>query len=170
MADIHKSKEVYRFTDTAHGDKLVPVRGLYVTGIHKEPWYIDHAITMVSETSNVGTIVSYTSRDESLRTDFILNVCDIDLFTVDVVNYYTRSDNVAADVILNVCGIDMFPVDAMAYTTASDNMETDVILNVCGVDMFDIDPPQRRSTVYADQQPQPSISLLSFTSSAGEFS
>ena len=63
MSGIHKSREVYKYTPTRDGRKLVPVRGLYVSGLHTEPRYMDHWLEVVGFTSNDGDIVDYTERE-----------------------------------------------------------------------------------------------------------
>ena len=68
MSGIHRSKEVYKYTDTPTGRKLVPVRGMYVSGLHTEPWYIDHTVSVSRFTSNEPTIMDYyeSSYDNSI--------------------------------------------------------------------------------------------------------
>ena len=67
MSGIHKSKEVYKNTQTRYGRRLVPVRGLYVSGIHTDPRYTDHVITVSRYTSSDAVIAEYieTYRDVS---------------------------------------------------------------------------------------------------------
>ena len=62
---FHRSKEVYKFTETPTGRKLVPIRGLYVSGLHTEPRYTDHLITVKNFTSSTTNVVNFTevSRD-----------------------------------------------------------------------------------------------------------
>ena len=97
MSDFHKSKEVYRYTPTANGDKLVPVRGLYVSGLHKEPWYIDHAVTVTKFESNEGTIVHYTSKNTSFYDDSALAFTGLSVGGISIVNYYQASKSVYDD-------------------------------------------------------------------------
>ncbi|MBO4736312.1 MAG: hypothetical protein J5614_07945, partial [Paludibacteraceae bacterium] len=97
MSDFHKSKEVYRYTPTANGDKLVPVRGLYVSGLHKEPWYIDHAVTVTGFESNEGTVVHYTSRTEKLEADHLMNLVDVSVNDVALAVYTSKTVSLQPD-------------------------------------------------------------------------
>ena len=65
MSGIHKSKEVYKYTETPTGRNLVPVRGVYVSGLHTEPWYIDHTVSVTKYTSNDPIVVDYYETSHS---------------------------------------------------------------------------------------------------------
>ncbi len=58
---IHKSKEIYKYTPTNSGNQCVPIRGLYVSGLHTEPRYYDHLVTVVGFNSNEPEIRDYTT-------------------------------------------------------------------------------------------------------------
>lgn len=59
MSGIHKSQEIYKYTPTENGRKCIPIRGLYVSGLHTEPWYVDHVITITNFTSSEPRIEDY---------------------------------------------------------------------------------------------------------------
>lgn len=62
MAGYRKAKEIYMFHRNVHGEiTIIPIRGLYVSGIHYDPVYEDHNIT-ITELSSDGNlrIVDYT--------------------------------------------------------------------------------------------------------------
>lgn len=92
MSGIHKSREVYKFTDTRTGKKLVPVRGLYVSGLHTEPRYMDHWISVNNFSSSDATIVDYTEND--IDQSFVsLTTSQIETNALGVVNYTHHDEN-----------------------------------------------------------------------------
>ena len=78
MSNYYKSKEVYKQHRDAvtHEPKIIPVRGLYVSGDHLEPTYIDHNVTITQCTSTSMTIVDYVDRTIDVPTDHSVNILD----------------------------------------------------------------------------------------------
>ena len=84
---FHRSKEVYKFTETPTGRKLVPIRGLYVSGLHTEPRYTDHLITVKNFTSSTTNVVNFTEVSRDVYTPCMQGV---GIENVDpTITYYT---------------------------------------------------------------------------------
>ena len=63
MAELYKSKDIYRKISVPDGDdKLVPIRGLYVVGEHLEPTYDDSAVLITNIDVSPADVVDYTDK------------------------------------------------------------------------------------------------------------
>ncbi|MBO4736754.1 MAG: hypothetical protein J5614_10245 [Paludibacteraceae bacterium] len=170
MSDFHKSKEVYRYTPTANGDKLVPVRGLYVSGLHKEPWYIDHAVTVTKFESNEGTIVHYTSASTSFYDDSALAFTGLSVGGISVVNYYQDKTSVYDGSALAFTGVSIELPSMMSYTQLKANVYDDSALSFTGLTVQSSLTIVPKRKLDQPQNPQPIVTLTQFTSTAGSIS
>lgn len=176
MAKLHKSKEVYKYTDTANGNKLVPVRGLYVSGTHREPWYIDHAITVTGFTSNDTTVAPYTSVERDVFGDGTLAFTGISGGGVNIVNYYSSSEELFEDSVysdtssLAFVGIVPGDLTIVSYYTEQESMfdstvySEDATLTFTGLSKTN-NTTQNLQILQKPQNPQPAITLTQFISS-----
>jgi len=164
MSDFHKSKEVYRYTPTANGDKLVPVRGLYVSGLHKEPWYIDHAVTVTGFTSNDGTIVHYTQLNTSVYDDSALAFTGLAIGDISVVNYYHSSASAYDDSALAFTGFEISLPDMTSYETSKVSAYDDSVLSFTALSVDSSLTSMTYKIIRSPQNPQPTITLRQFTS------
>ena len=164
MSDFHKSKEVYRYTPTANGDKLVPVRGLYVSGLHKEPWYIDHAVTVNSFTSNDGTIVHYTQLNKSVYDDSALAFTGLTIGDISVVNYYQDTASAYDDSALAFTGFEISLPEMTSYETSTVSAYDGSALSFTALSVESSLTSVTCKTVRSPQNPQPTITLRQFTS------
>ena len=170
MSDFHKSKEVYRYTPTANGDKLVPVRGLYVSGLHKEPWYIDHAVTVTAFTSNDGTVVHYTSASTSFYDDSALAFTGLSVGGISIVNYYQDKASVYDGSALAFTGLSIELPSMMSYSTLKTSVYDDSALSFTGLTVSNSLSITQKRKLQQPQNPQPVITLSQFTSTAGTIS
>ncbi len=169
MSDFHKSKEVYRYTPTANGDKLVPVRGLYVSGLHKEPWYIDHAVTVTGFTSNDGTIVHYTNKRASLQPDHLMNMTNVSSSDVTLAVYSSKSAKLQPDHLMNFIDVSTNTASVYSYTSKREYLQPDHLMNFIDVGVTGVSFT-RYNTNRQPQNPQPTIVMTQFTSTAGTIS
>lgn len=177
MANIHKSKEVYKYTDTANGNKLVPVRGLYVSGTHKEPWYIDHAITITGFTSTEEIVASYTAAEtDVVDNDSALVFTGISFTDVDLVNYYSDSMNLydsdvtSDDSALSFTGLSFIGIDMVSYYSSNESVyDSQVYSNDSVLEFVSFSTTMSSymnlQVIKKPQNPQPAITLTQFTSS-----
>lgn len=162
MSGIHKSKEVYKYTNTAQGKRLVPVRGLYVSGTHLEPWYIDHTITIDAFTTTDAKCVRYTSREESLPADHMVKMLSVDTGAVTV-DYYTKgSATLKADHMVKMLNVDVGTVTIETYTSSSVSLKADHMVKMLNVDVGTVtyDEFLTREGVIGKQ---PGIEILEFS-------
>lgn len=115
MSGIHRSQEVYKFTPTNSGMKLVPVQGLYVSGLHTEPWYIDHCITISRFTSTDATIRDYYDSQSTLPFNGI-HLVGLESLPVKYQKYTSvaRQETFSG---IHLVGINSLPVQINKYTS-----------------------------------------------------
>lgn len=145
MANIHQSKEVYKKYRTLNGDAVVvPVTGVYVTGIYRPPYYVNHGLTLSSLTTDQATVVDFTEDDTNANTDNGLYLVDftMDVSSPDIVSYTTAETDVYVDPlqILLDFTMDATAPDIIYY--ASDNVSSydETILHLLEFTMDSVDP------------------------------
>ena len=168
MSNYYKSKEVYKQHRDAvtHEPKIIPVRGLYVSGDHLEPTYIDHNVTITQCTSTSMTIVDYVDRTIDVPTDHSVNVLDFyQTDDIGFVNYTTDAIDVPTDHSVNI--LDFYQTDDIGfvgYISTQIDVPTDHSVNILdfyqtgSVSAIDL------RTTYTDTTPQSCISVSVFTS------
>ena len=134
MSGIHKSKEVYKYTRTSNGDKLIPVRGLYVSGLHTEPRYVDHVITVSNFTSNDAHITDYKETPIDLNLD-TFSITGFESTPVDVTLYTITSKELSMDT-FSITGFESTPVDMQLFTSSEQSMSSDTF----SITHFDSEP------------------------------
>ena len=79
MANIFRANEVYKKPSKFLHDKneMIPVRGVYVTGEHRPPYYSDSGLTLTSISSTSPTIANFIDEYKDI-TDNTLGFSNID--------------------------------------------------------------------------------------------
>lgn len=79
MANIFRANEVYKKPSKFLHDKneMIPVRGVYVTGEYRPPYYSDSGLTLTSISSTSPTIVNFIDEYKDI-TDNTLGFSNID--------------------------------------------------------------------------------------------
>lgn len=162
MSGIHKSKEVYKYTNTAQGKRLVPVRGLYVSGTHLEPWYIDHAVTIDAFTTTEAKCVRYTSRAESLSAEHIVKMLNVDTGTVNIDYYTIGSVTLKTDHMVKMLNVDIGTVNVETYTSVAKTLKADHIVKMLNVDIGTVTYDEFLTREGAVGK-QPGIEILEFS-------
>lgn len=134
MSGIHKSKEVYKYTRTSNGDKLIPVRGLYVSGLHTEPRYVDHVITVSNFTSNDAHITDYKETPVDISTEAFA-VSGFESSPIDVTLYTITSKEISSDA-FSISGFESVSMDLQLYTNSEQTISTEAF----AVTGFDSEP------------------------------
>lgn len=145
MANIHQSKEVYKKYRNIHGDAVVvPVTGVYVTGIYRPPYYVNHGLTISSLTTQKATVVDFTEDDATVNTDNGLYLLDftMDVYNPDITIYTTSETNVYNDNGLYLLDftMDVANPDITYYSSDSVSTTDDVGLYLLDFTMDTVSP------------------------------
>lgn len=143
MANIFRSKEIY----TKHGGVLYTSRGVYVSGIHKEPYYIDHT-THVKNISTTKAVVNDMTILEKSHTDTILNLTNIELLDMEIVSYGNAKTKLPEDTILSLTGVDVGSIELIQYHTNYVKLDTENIMNLTSIDIGDMELIQYETLRY----------------------
>lgn len=153
MSNIFRSKEVFKKLSTVtkndetnskyyqpfeDGKSIVKVRGVYVTGEYRPPFYIDSGLTINSIESNQVNIVNYTKEDIELEPDGVLNITDINSHDDLVITPYTVSElELKPDGVLNI--IDVSSPDELNvfwYSHIEVNTDPSGVLNITDINSY----------------------------------
>ena len=171
MSDvISYAKEVYyRFRDDQGTAKVVPIRGMYVTGEYKPPLYTNPIIHMLSLTTAHPLIEDYIETKRTASTKASHHLYDVSLNPTFRIDYYTtaKAPNAYAKASHHLYDVDIDPTYRVDYYTTINKSS-----NAKGSHhLYDvsINPSYSFSTKYTDEkssQPEPIIrlALLSATS------
>ena len=166
MANIHRSQEVYKRIEGMHADDrpLRAVRGLYVSGTHLNPEYIDHNITITDFTeSNPLVVVNFTERTETTPDDHVLNFIGMDVGMLSIDFYSTATATTPDDHVLNFIGCDVSPIEIEAYGQSTKTVPDDHVLNFIGLDVSEMSVSWYSSKSYQTSG-EHMITVRSFTS------
>ena len=124
MANISKAKEIYKSTPGKINPNkpFVPIRGLYVAGLYRPPYWIDSVLNVVKlATTSAAEVAYYTEADADTRASTMNMIqFDVDLSYMDVTRYSTDSGDIHTK---NACmnmiqfEIDMSDLQIVRYYT-----------------------------------------------------
>lgn len=133
MANIFKSKEVYRHLKYSVYDKnvIVPVQGIYVSGQYSPPYYNDPLIMINEISSEPATVADF--KDVSVDTsDVMVKIVDISLRVnpITIVNYSNASVDSGIDLMTKIVDISVSfnqPSITFLQTVQQDILENDMV-------------------------------------------
>lgn len=172
MANIFRSDEVYKKPpkDLHNKDEIIPVRGLYITGQYRPPYYANPIINISAFTSNNADIIPLTTA-ASETTDAAINILNIDVVPEFDVEHYSVAYSETADAVVNILNIDLnnsLP-DIEFYSTASGST-VDTAINILNIDaVFNPDVTQMNRATY-NQNPEPILVMTGITSNRASVS
>lgn len=99
MANIFNSKEVYKRIPkvSSKDNPLRKVRGMYVTGDYRPPYYIDSSLHIMEMNTNKPTIVDFTQVTKSTYDDSTSSLLALDCNWNLKFNRYTRATSSVTD-------------------------------------------------------------------------
>lgn len=180
MANIFRSKEVYKKLSTKvvndetnstlykpfNDGKIVAVRGMYVTGEYRPPYYNTPGIHITDIRSTIPKIVDYTQKSvDNVKPDYALNIHDIYPENDLKIESYTRaSSDIKGDYALNIH--DIYPQDELSilwYTSVKQDIVGDYALNIYDIYPQDELTIQHREYVVYPTAPEPCIRITNMT-------
>lgn len=115
--NIFKSKEIYKKTSRPGNDELRPVRGMWVSGEHLDPYCIDSTIHVVEMGSNNADVIEYKTSTGSIYQDpsiRILGYEETNEFEIE--NYYQSKDALPTDMVIRIKGLFSSDFNYVYYT------------------------------------------------------
>lgn len=117
LANIFKSEEVYKRIPRIDPalNPLRAVRGVYVSGPWKPPYYITPAILISNIESTPATVVDFTELETDAGPDYLLNVLELSATVSTVVEYTKVEVKSSPDYLLNVLELSCTPSNVVYY-------------------------------------------------------
>lgn len=123
MSNFYKSKEVYKQIRTANNEvEIIPVRGMYVSGYHMEPYYIDHNITITEVTSTKCIANEYTETSFDPSPESVIKVSGYTSTAPTVVNYTDTSHEMEQGV-LQISDYSATPANVVFYSSKDQDLK-----------------------------------------------
>ena len=122
MANIFKSKEVYKHvTKPGNVHQLIPVRGVYVASQYREPYYIDHMLSITNVGGQPGTIITYTESEVDAYSYDMGGSIDVTNIAPTVTSYTTASITTYTDYTVGIGDLSVTnsPPTIVSYTQNS---------------------------------------------------
>ena len=140
VANIFNSKEVYKRIPkvSSKDNPLRKVRGMYVTGDYRPPYYIDSSLHIMEINTNKPTIVDFTQASASTE-DHVLNILPIEVLTdrPNIIQYSKASKELESDHVVNILPIQASTdsLSILSYTSASVELASDHVVNILPISM-----------------------------------
>ena len=172
MGSVFKSKEVYKKLkyDLHNRNEMVAVRGVYISGEYRPPYYNDTGIHIYQLTSNRATVVDYRDTSTTSGEDAIVKIINfkVDVFYPTIINYTNASTEAGDDAIVKVIdfGVTTATPSLNWYESNSVSAGDDAIVKVIdfGVTTTPIPQPIVYSTASGESTPEPTLQLSSLSS------
>lgn len=171
MANVFRSKEVFKNTRKLSGDKVVvPVYGVYVSGEYKPPYYNDMGVRIANISSNPATVADFTQDEITMHDDHVLNLIELTMDTTcpSVVSYTRDETTMKDDHVLNLIDLTMGTSLSyiISYTQDEITMQDDHVLNLLELTMdYGISSYTQYSNTHKNMTPDPSLRMTSIGSS-----
>lgn len=171
MANIFRSKEVFKNARKRNGDKVVvPVYGVYVSGEYKPPYYNDMGVRITNISSNPATVANFTQNEITMRDDHVLNLIELTMDTTcpTIINFTQDEKTMKDDHVLNLIDLTM---DAslsyiISYTQDEVTMHDDHVLNLLELTMdYGLSSYTQYTKTHKNMTPDPSLRMTSIRTS-----
>ena len=130
-----------------HGDSLYATRGVYVSGQHKEPYYIDHATHVKGVKTTKAVVADFTDLDVSIY-DPVINIISVEQSELEIINYTTYTEPLQPDPVINILSIDVGDVELIQYQTINEALNADPVINILSIDVGDVELIQYQTENY----------------------
>lgn len=113
MGNVFKSDEVYKHLkyDLHDRNEIVPVRGVYITGVYSPPYYNEPIIRIDSITSTPATLADLTETDRTNGNDPSMKILDFSLTLneLSLTNYTVADLNPGSDTFMKIVDFSLTP-------------------------------------------------------------
>lgn len=172
MGSVFRSKEVYKKLkyDLHDRNEIVAVRGVYVSGEYRPPYYNEPILRIYEMSSRHATVVDFRETVRSSDEDACVKVIDFgtQILTPTITNYTTASADTGEDGCVKVIDFAVQPLSPILdwYTSDSISAGEDGCVKVIdfGVSTISIPQPTVYTTDRGESTPEPTLRLTSFTS------
>lgn len=164
------AKEVYQKTprDTHGESKVVPIRGMYVTGVWQPPEYVEPILQLLSFKRNHCRIQDYIETTKSHTSDTTHHLYDVSINTAFRIDYYSTATAPAQthDTTHHLYDVSINPTFRMDYyTTISASQTHDTTHHLLDIIINDTHPTINCPRDIGGSHPEPILRLIEFNCS-----
>lgn len=127
MANVFRSKEVFKKIpkDDDEDHKIIPVRGVYVTGEYTPPYYTEFGITLKSIDSTYPDINDFTTESEE-ASDSVIGLLDFDspFCSFECIRFKTESVDASPTNTIGLLNFDCNINSFQVYRFETDKVDT----------------------------------------------
>ena len=172
MAYIFRSDEVYKKPpkDLHDRNEIIPVRGLYISGQYRPPYYAEPALHLTGFTSSSATVNSLITT-ESKTTDSVVNILTVDVVPEFTVENFSSAESSTKDSVINIINIDVDnSLPDLEFYTTTQQSTTDAVVNILNVDASFNPDVTVSARVHNKQNPEPILLMTGITSNSASIS
>lgn len=176
MANISKAKEIYKSTPGKINPNkpFVPIRGLYVAGLYRPPYWIDSVLNVVRlATTSAANVVYYTDSTDVAYTEKngVIQLTNIDIGDADIIQYGEDFDeSYEKDGIVQLTDISIGELDIISYGNDESDVYTEkngvIQLTTLSLDEVDLYLISQRLNTQPPGLPQLNIKQIGVTTTA----
>ena len=137
MANIFQSTEIYKRLPNVQPSQnpLRAVRGMYASGTHRAPYYIDAGCLITAVETTPATVASYTERTDTLQDPGGINIIDVSC-AAPTFQHYTMATSTASDPGgVNIIGVSCEEPQFMHYTSATQSAQDPGGINILSAEI-----------------------------------
>ena len=172
MANVFRSKEVYKHLkhDVYGKNTIVPVKGVYISGEYRPPYYNESGIRIYEINSKHAKVESFQDISTSNGEDYILKIVDfsVDVYKIAPINYSTATADAGEDGMVKILDFYCEPLqpELYWYESQDQNAGEDGMVKILDFycDAISISQPITYLTERNESTPEPMLRLSSITS------
>lgn len=172
MAYIFRSDEVYKKTpkDLHDRDEIIAVRGLYISGQARPPYYADPSLNLTGFTSTPATINSLITT-ESHTADSVVNILAFDVVPEFTVENFSIAEADTTDTVINIINIDLDnTLPDIEFYSSTNATTSDAVVNILNIDVSDTSDITPLPIANSKQNPEPILVMSGITSNSASIS
>lgn len=165
MGNLFFSKTIYKKLPNIPDDKnpLREVRGLYVSGEYREPFYIDHYLSIKDINISKPVVTNFYETTKSLTPESVLSVSSLDANEyVTIVRLTTKDIQQTPESTLSVSSLSAEPLTIVRYTSKSETNTPESVLSVSSLDSSSFELT-RYDGAFMNTTPDHAVTILNMT-------
>lgn len=170
MSNIFRSKEVFKkiSKDVYDKDTIVPVRGVYISGEYRPPYYNNPGVQITKIETKKATVVSYTTEYTETEEPFTIGLMGFSSdSSIQITKYGSEDKHVYDTFTIGLMGFDVSEPTFVKYGREYDDTYDNFTIGLMGFEESDA-VSYHRYKIYEDQQPEPCIRLTKLVSTKAE--
>ena len=172
MANIFRTNEVYKSFryDIDGSKKIVPVRGMYISGNYRPPYYNEPGLFITGITTENAVVENFQDSEVSSGVDTMTKIVDfvVETFQPSIINYSTAEASSGVDTMTKIVDfvVETFQPELEFYESTTVDAGTDTMTKILdfGVDLIQMTQPIVYGKSVGSSAPESMLRITSFSS------